>query len=72
MRLNRLPGITDKETSLPQTLEALNAFIYFFIARVGCHAVMQDQHLVEARAAPCRFMDALALQPHHSLKKALL
>lgn len=67
--MNRLPG---KETTLTQTLKAPNAFIYFFIACVGCHAVMQDQHSFEARAAPCRFMDVLALQPHHSLKKALL
>lgn len=70
--MNRLPGITGKETSLTQSLEALNAFIYLFIACVGCHAVMQDQHRFEAGAAPCRFMDVLALQPHHSLKKALL
>lgn len=61
-----------KKKPLTQTLEALNAFIYLFIAYFGCHAVLQDQHLFDAQAAPCRLMDVLAPQPHHSLKKALL
>lgn len=72
MCLSRLAAIAGRETALTQTLEALNAFLYLFIAHVGCQAVMQDQHRLEAGAAPCRFMDVLALQPHHSLKKALL
>lgn len=72
MCLNRLPAIRGKETTLTQTLEALNAFLYLFTVCVGCRALMLDRCLFEAGAAPCRFMDVLALKPHHSLKKALL